>query len=122
MAHPKFLLDEHIGRRVAEIAAKQDVDIRAVDGSELAGLDDLSLFRHAIAEGRIIVTYNNGDFAPLMTDLVREGVVIPGVVFVDIETIPTSDISGLARAVVRMSKRIEAGEIDVSGGVFLGRK
>ena len=121
MTRPKFLLDEHIGRRVAQEAAKHGVDVRAVDGSELAGLDDLTLFRHAIAEGRIIVTYNNADFAPLMTDLVREGAVIPGVVFVDIDTIPTSDISGLARAVVRMSQRIEAGEIDASGGVFLGR-
>ncbi|MBI2900507.1 MAG: DUF5615 family PIN-like protein [Planctomycetes bacterium] len=121
MTRPRFLLDEHIGRRVAEEAGRHGVDVRAVDGSDLAGLDDLALFRRAIADGRIVVTYNNADFAPLMGDLVREGALVPGVIFVDIQTIPTSDASGLARALVRIAERIAAGEVDASGGIFLGR-
>jgi predicted nuclease of predicted toxin-antitoxin system len=121
VVRPKFLLDEHIGRRVAEEAAKQGVDVRAVDGSDLAGLDDLPLFRRAIEDGRIMVTYNNADFAPLVNALFSEGTAIPGIIFVDIDTIPTSDASGLARALTRMAERIEAGEVDPSGGVFLSR-
>ncbi|MBI4565227.1 MAG: DUF5615 family PIN-like protein [Planctomycetes bacterium] len=121
MSKPKFLLDEHIGRRVAEEAAKRGIDAYGVDGSELAGLDDLVLFRRDIADQRILVTYNNGDFAPLMTDLLREGATIPGLVFVNVDTIPTSDVSGLARAIGRLAARIEAREVDPTGGVFLGR-
>jgi predicted nuclease of predicted toxin-antitoxin system len=121
VARPKFLLDEHISCRVAEEAMKRGFDVRAVESSELAGSDDLSLFRVAIRDGRIMVTYDNGDFASLFTDLLKEGAEIPGIVFVDIDTIPTSDISGLARALVRLAERIEAGEVDPSGGIFLGR-
>lgn len=118
---PKFLLDEHISRRVAKAASRLGVDARAVDGSDLAGLDDRSLFRAAIREGRILVTYNNGDFAPLLVDFAREGGAVPGVVFVNGDTLPTSDVGGLVRAIVGLAERIRAGRADPSGGIFLGR-
>lgn len=122
MARPGFLLDEQIGRRVAKEAGRRGVDVAAVDGSELAGLDDLALFRRAIHEGRIVVTYNNADFAPLMAEMLKEYPSIPGVVFVDRSTIPTSDVMGLVRALARLAERIEMDEVDVSGGAFLGRR
>ncbi|MBI2932776.1 MAG: DUF5615 family PIN-like protein [Planctomycetes bacterium] len=121
MAKARFLLDEQIGHRVAEEARRRGVDVQAVDGSELCGLDDLTIFRRAITQGRILVTYDNADFAPLMIELSKEATSIPGLVFVDVDTIPTSDVTGLARAIVRMAERIEAGEVDPSGGVFLRR-
>jgi uncharacterized protein DUF5615 len=97
------------------------VDVVAVDGSALAGLDDRALLRLAVADGRILVTYNNGHFAPLMTDLLRERASFPGIVFVDRRTIPTSDVGGLARSIARLARRIEDGTVDASGGIFLGR-
>ena len=118
---PKFLLDEHISRRVAEGAARRGVDVKAVDGSPLAGLDDPRLLRAAAADGRILVTYNNGDFAPLLVDFLREGAAVPGVVFVNGNTLPSSDVGGLVRALAGLSARIAEGEADAKGGLFLGR-
>lgn len=143
---PKFLLDEHISRRVAaqqqsasalaaglprrvrkahsfgaEAASRRGADVRAVDGSDLAGLDDRSLLRAAVRDGRILVTYNNGDYAPLLVDLLREGAAVPGVVFVNGETLRPSDVGGLARALAKLSDRIAAGEADASGGLFVSR-
>lgn len=117
----KFLLDEQISRRVAAQAAKRGLDVRAVDGSNLAGQDDPAILRAAIRERRIFVTYNSAHFAPLLVDQARSGAGIPGIVFVDGKTIPTSGIGGLVRALGRLARKIEAGEVDPSGGIFLGR-
>lgn len=114
-----FLLDEQISPRVAEQAQKSGLDIRAVCGSEPAGRDDRSIFRAAIAEVRIMVTYNISDFSVVYADLLKEGATVPGLVFVDEDTIPNSDIPGLARALTRLAERLGKGKIDPSGGIFL---
>jgi len=119
---PRFLLDEHISRRVAEEAFKRGLDVRSVDGDpRLAGQEDLVIFREAIREKRILVTYNNGDFAPLLGDMVKAGEEVPGVVFVDEATISNSDIGGLTKALLKLAKWIERKEVDPSGGLFLRR-
>jgi predicted nuclease of predicted toxin-antitoxin system len=114
-----FLLDEMISPRVAEQLQKSGIEIRAVCGSELAGRDDRSIFRAAIAEGRMMVTYNISDFSVVYADLLKEGVTVPGLVFVDEGTIPNSDVQGLVRALTRLAERLGKGEIDPSGGMFL---
>ena len=119
---PTFLLDEHISRRVARALARLEIDATAVDGSALTGSDDTVVLRAAIREGRILVTYNNADFPLLLGDALRAGVVVPGLVFVDSNTIPPSDIGGLARALATLAKRMAAGEVDPSGGIFLTKK
>jgi predicted nuclease of predicted toxin-antitoxin system len=116
---PSFLLDEQISPRVAEQAAHQGVKIKAVCGSELAGRDDASILRAAIDEGRILITYTIADFTVVYSDLIKAGVKIPGLVFVNETSIPNSDIQGLVRALVKLSARIEEGEIDPGGCLFL---
>ena len=101
---------------------KLGLDVRAVAGSDLAGEDDRSVFRAAIQEGRILVTYNVVDFAPLYGDALNEGLPIPGLVFVNVASIPTSDARGLSEALAALAGKIERGEVDPAGGLFLQRK
>lgn len=117
---PRLLLDEHISPKVAELLAGKGIDALAVAASPLAQSDDLELLRAAVREGRIFVTYDHSDFAEHLSTLTREGVALPGIIFVPI-SIRTSDFSGLAGALERLARRIQAGEIDPSGGVFLTR-
>lgn len=114
-----FLLDEQISPRVADQVRRSGIDIRAVCGSELAGKDDRFVFRAAIAEGRMMVTYNISDFSVVYADLLKEGATVPGLVFIDEKSISNSDIQGLARALTRLAERLGKGEIDPSGGIFL---
>ena len=118
---PSFLLDEQISPQVAELASKQGLNVRAVAASELAGLDDPAIFRKAVDEGRILVTYNIDDMSALLGDFLKEGAAVAGVVFVDIRTIPPSDVVGLARGLVKLARKLEAGEVQAGGGLFLQR-
>ena len=114
-------MDEHISRDVAKEAGKSGVDVQAVDGSDMRGLDDVSILRKAIEKGRIVVTYDIADFAVAYSNLSKEGERIPGLVFVDQASIPSSDIGGLVKALVKLARRITRKEVDPEGGVFLAK-
>ncbi len=116
----RLLLDEHVSPKVADLLLKDGIDTVAVVATPLAQSDDLTLLRAAVLDGRIFVTYDHSDFAEHLAALAKEGSAVPGVVFVP-ATIRTSDFSGLAGALARLSRRIEAGEVDPSGGIFLER-
>jgi predicted nuclease of predicted toxin-antitoxin system len=118
---PRFLLDEHISPDVAKGCKERRVDVLSLPEASLLQADDHSIFRAAVREGRILVTYNTGDFARLYGDLLKEGSPIPGIVFINARTIPPSDIGGLVKALVRVARLIERGEVDPSAGVFLNR-
>lgn len=117
----KFLLDADISPTVADGCREQGLDIRSV--SEVMSTDtaDEVIFQRTLKEGWIIVTYNNGDFALLLGNALREGIQVPGVVFVNGRTIRPSDFGGLIRALVKLSEQIGRGEADASGGLFLNR-
>jgi hypothetical protein len=115
----RFLLDEQISPRGADLARRAGVDVVAVAGSSLAGRDDADIFGEAVRNGRIVVTYDIADFAGLYGDLWREGVRIPGLVFVDQRSIPSSDVGGLAGALVKLAAQIDRGRIDPAAGVYL---
>jgi predicted nuclease of predicted toxin-antitoxin system len=117
----KFLLDEQISPEVARQALKAGVDVRAVAASDLGGLDDRSIFRKAVEDGRILVSYNIDDMSTLLGDFLKEGAAVAGLVLVDVRTIPPSDVSGLARALVKLAKKMEMGEVNPGGGIFLQR-
>jgi len=107
---------------VAEEARNKGLDVKAVAASPLAGSDDLAVFRAALREGRIMVTYNSADFSILFGDLLREGASIPGLVLVDARAFSTSDVGGLAKALSALERRIRSGEVDPSGGIFQTRR
>lgn len=114
-----YLLDEQISPRVAEQLRSAGIEARAVCGCAQAGQDDQSIFRAAVKEGRIMVTYNIADLSAVYGDLVKEGAQVPGLVFVNTETIDNADIQGLVRALTKLAKRLQAGEVDASAGLFL---
>lgn len=116
-----FLLDEHISPLVARGVARAGYDAEAVAGSPIAKSDDDAVLRSAIATGRILVTYNSGDFAALVVDAVKAGIDIPGVVFVDHRTIPSSDIGGLVKSLGRLAAAIERGDVNPAMGIWLTR-
>lgn len=118
---PKFLLDEQISPEVATLAKKRGLDLKAVAASGLAGLDDRSIFRKSIEEKRILVSCNIDDMSLLLGDFIKEGADVPGVVFVDVRTIPPSDVPGLARALAKLAPKMEKGDVNAAGGIFLQR-
>lgn len=118
---PRFLLDEQISPEVARLAGRAGVEVRAVAASELEGFDDRSVFRKALEEDRILVTYNIDDMSLLLGDFLKEGAPVAGLVFVDVRTIPPSDVAGLARALVKLARKLVRGDIDPGGGIFLQR-
>lgn len=118
---PRFLLDEQISPKVAARAVAAGVDVRSVSGSPLQGSDDRAVFLQAIREGRILVTYDSEDMSLLLGDLLKEGLAVPGLVLVDVRTLPPSDLRGLSSALVRLARRLASGEVQAGGGIFLQR-
>lgn len=118
---PRFLLDEQLSRRLAEAAVRAGLDVTAVRGSNLAGLDDRSILMAAAAQERILVTCNIRDFAPLMIDLIHSGLTPAGLVKISSKSSPPGDLKGILRALIKMADRIERGEVDPSKGVTLTR-
>lgn len=117
----KFLLDADISPQVAEGCRDRGVDIRSVSEVMFVDTPDEDIFQRALKEGWIIVTCNNGDFALLLADALRQGLEVPGVVFVNGRTIRRSDFGGLIRALVKLSGQLDQGQADASGGLFLSR-
>lgn len=118
----RYLLDEHISPRVVDILAHSGIDAVAAARSPHAGYDDRALLSSAVADGRLLVTYNIDDFAPIFGDFIKEGRAMAGIVFIDTRTIPPDDIRGLARALRGLAEKIDRGAIDPSGCVFLTRE
>ena len=82
----KILLDAHIsGWTVGKgLAGGADVhDVRALDSEvELEGIPDPEVLEPAAAEGRVLVTANVRDFAPLLGEWAGEGRRHAGVILV----------------------------------------
>jgi predicted nuclease of predicted toxin-antitoxin system len=116
-----FLLDAHISPVVAELLAKEGLDARAIGGSTLMSAEDEELLELALTERRLFVTYDNATVPGAVAERLNQGLDVPGVVYVASATIASDDFSGLARALKRLAAKIEAGEVDPAGGVFLAR-
>jgi len=116
---PRFLLDEHISPTAARHAQGLGVDVTCVVGSPLAGTDDRPLLEAAARDGRILVTCDLHDFVDILSQLMKEGTSIPGIVFVDARSFPTNRPERLASALVFLAGEIAAGRQDASFGLFL---
>lgn len=116
---PRFLLDEHISPRVSEHARRLGVDVACVAGTPLREMEDPDLLREAARQRRILVTYDVCDLAVLLPELIREGVDVPGLVFVSHATIPASKVSTLARSLARLASRVASGEVSCVLGIYL---
>lgn len=59
----RLLLDEHYPANVAERLVARGVDAAAVQNSDLAGADDATVLRAAVADRRVVVTEDVNTFA-----------------------------------------------------------
>jgi hypothetical protein len=94
-----FLFDEHVNRRSLEILRAADVDVVHVTAVGLSGADDPVDLRWAQREGRMIVTRNYRDFAPLARALASRREHFPRVLFYPTST-RHSDVDGHANSLL----------------------
>lgn len=103
----RLLLDEHISPDVAEGLRRRVKDVTVCsmadweDGRYLGVADELIL-EGAQAQRLTLVTYDRRTISPLLKRWTEEGRSHGGIVFVDRETIPTSDFGGLIRGLERL--------------------
>lgn len=92
-----FLFDQHVNGPAMYALRAQGVDIVHAAEIGMARADDASLLQWAQREGRIIVTRNYRDFAPLAEALAARRSAFPGVLFLA-SSIPHSDVGAHVRA------------------------
>lgn len=97
---PPLLFDVHVHHGATERLREEGIDVIHASDVGLAGADDLSLLLSAAEAGRIVVTRNYQDFAPLARALTERGKSFPGVLFLS-PAIPQSDLSAHVRAICR---------------------
>jgi predicted nuclease of predicted toxin-antitoxin system len=117
---PRFLLDAHISPIVSGILTRDGFGVRIVAGSPLAAAEDDELLLLAVSEKRLFVTYDNATVPATAAELLQQGMEIPAIIYVSSTTISTNEFSALAKALKRLAAKIESGEVDPSGGLFLG--
>jgi predicted nuclease of predicted toxin-antitoxin system len=78
----RLLLDQHLNARALPALRAQGVDVVHAAEVGLASADDPALLRWAQREGRIVVTRNYRDFAPLVKVLLAKRDAFPGVLFI----------------------------------------
>ena len=78
----RFLLDEDLSPRVAEVARGLGVDVESVHELDRRGLSDREQLRLAGAEGRIFVTRNRDDYIALTVQFYGTGAPHSGVLIV----------------------------------------
>ena len=93
----RFLCDENIGVPVYNGLEKVGLDIRHILLLGFGGNDDSQVFQSAIDEGRILITRNYQDFAPLVERYNVAQSPFPGVLFVS-TSIQQADVGGHVRA------------------------
>lgn len=99
-----FLLDENISYTTVAQLLDLGYDAKVVSG-DLAGIKDPGVVELAIAENRIIVTFDS-DFGTLVF---KKGLLPPGVVFLRLASFRPKTISTLLHNIV------EEGEINLRG-------
>jgi predicted nuclease of predicted toxin-antitoxin system len=81
-ADRRFLLDEDLSPRVAEVARGLGMDVKSVHELDRRGLSDREQLHLAAAEGRIFVTRNRDDYIALTVEFYRTGEPHNGVLIV----------------------------------------
>lgn len=95
----RFLFDQMVSVPALRQVRKRGLDVSHVLEVGLGGASDARVLAYAREEGRIVVTRNYQDFAPLVSAYVREGIAFPGVLFVP-TSIPHGDPGGHVKALV----------------------
>lgn len=104
----RFLLDEHLSRRVAQGLRKRQVDAAAVtepDYVHLRRATDEEILESAAAEPRAVVTYDRGDFTDLHRTSVLTGRRHAGIVLIPQHpNMQPSNIGALVKALEELAR------------------
>lgn len=112
---PPLLFDVHVHHGACRRLREEGIDAVHAADAGLGGADDLELLRAAAREGRVVVTRNYRDFAPLARAMAERDEAFPGVLFLS-PALPGSDLAGHVRALRRWCERAGDGN-PVEGGV-----
>lgn len=99
----RFLLDENIHPRVAELAWEMDLDVVSVHDVRRRGLADREQLDYAAEQERVLVTRNREDYLYLTREYFREGRPHRGVLLVD-AGLPNDQPEMLARSLRRWAQ------------------
>jgi predicted nuclease of predicted toxin-antitoxin system len=103
----RLLVDAHVSPKVAQALREQGHDAVAATEVGLATAEDRDLWQVAIAQDRVVLSYNSRDFAPLYQEFWLAGTEYPGLILVSTRSLPPDDIGGLIRALTRFAQRDE---------------
>lgn len=103
----RFLLDSHLPRAVVPALEGWEVDVLHLavwrEGSLLHAPDE-NILATSTREQRILVTSDRSTVPALLSTLWEADFHHAGVIFVDEETFPSSDIGRLARAILNVDQ------------------
>jgi predicted nuclease of predicted toxin-antitoxin system len=112
----RFMLDEDISDRVAiglRVRGADAVSVHELGRDNRRIPDDVQL-EYAVGQGRVLVTYNRGDFQLLDARWREEGRLHAGICWCLEQTISRQDVGGLIRAL-----QAAAEEFDTLAGLCL---
>lgn len=113
----RFVFDQHVSGPALRKLRARGVDVVAVKEVGLAEADDAEIFLWAIGEGRIVVTRNYRDFAPLVQAYARHGDAFPGVLFYP-TSVPENDPRAHVRALEAWLQRARAAGANTAANSF----
>ncbi|HYG64580.1 MAG TPA: DUF5615 family PIN-like protein [Thermoanaerobaculia bacterium] len=99
----RFLLDEDVNPKVAEIARGLGLDAVSVHEISRRGFTDPDQFRFSAAQGRIFVTRNRDDFVHLTVTFYEDGEPSPGLLVIP-RSLPNSQPERIAHALNRWAE------------------
>ncbi|HET9984963.1 MAG TPA: DUF5615 family PIN-like protein [Longimicrobiales bacterium] len=112
-----FLFDQHVNAPALHELRCRGVDVVHVAEVGLADADDPGVLDWARRQGRIVVTRNCRDFAPIVTALAGRGIAFPGVLFLA-TSIRQSDAMAHVRALERWIAAARAGDANPVAGSY----
>jgi predicted nuclease of predicted toxin-antitoxin system len=114
MGIPGLLLDEHVNVTAYQQLLARGMDVAHVLDCGLASAPDPAVLQWAIDAGRIVVTRNYQDFAPLVQTLAARAQPFPGVLFLA-TSIRQNDVGAHVRAIEAWAAAFEDGDTSVTG-------
>ena len=99
----RFLLDEGIHPRVAELAWEMELDVASVHDLRRRGRSDREQLEFAADQDRVLITRNRGDYLYLTREFYRGGKPHRGVLLVD-AGLPNDQPEMLARSLRRWAQ------------------
>lgn len=98
MTRVRLLLDEHVSLPAYRQLLADGIDVKHVLEIGMKSASDPEVLRRACDEGRVLVTRNYPDFAPLVVEWLRTETRFPGVLFLS-NSIRQADVGAHVRAV-----------------------